>query len=357
MPLNKSALSAETISKIYENSSELITATDVQTLLLDIIDSSLNAIDNPEIDTYVTGGTYSNGTAIFENNYGNTFNVTGFYTGGTDIYTTGLTFNNTTYDLKATRNDGVVLTTNLGVLATDMTITGGTYNANTGVATFTNNTGGTFNVSGFLTGHTDTYVTGMTFNNNVLTLYQTQGNASVSQLINNLSGLTVNGVLSATTYQGLPLDITITGGTYSNGITTFTNNTGGTFTLRGLFTGSTDVYVTGGTYSNGSTTFTNNTGGTFTISGYFTGNTDVHTTGFTYNNNLFSIKDNTGGTLNVLVNTMSGLTVNGSLLSNSISATTYQNLPLDAALKQSEVKFSRKTAGWHQLEIAKSKFD
>jgi hypothetical protein len=34
-------------------------------------------------DTFVTGGTYSNGTAIFTNNTGGTFNVTGFFTGGT----------------------------------------------------------------------------------------------------------------------------------------------------------------------------------------------------------------------------------------------------------------------------------
>jgi hypothetical protein len=31
-------------------------------------------------DTVVTGGTYSNGTAVFRNNTGGTFNVTGFST-------------------------------------------------------------------------------------------------------------------------------------------------------------------------------------------------------------------------------------------------------------------------------------
>ena len=34
------------------------------------------------IDVFVTGGTYSSGTAIFTNNTGGTFNVTGFSTGG-----------------------------------------------------------------------------------------------------------------------------------------------------------------------------------------------------------------------------------------------------------------------------------
>src|ERR1035437_7862156 len=44
-------------------------------------------------DVYVTGGTYSMGSAIFSNNTGGTFTVTGFATGSssTDYYTTGAT--------------------------------------------------------------------------------------------------------------------------------------------------------------------------------------------------------------------------------------------------------------------------
>ena len=41
-----------------------------------------------------------------------------------------------------------------------------------------------------------------------------------------------------------------------------------------LFSGGTDVYVTGGTYSNGNLTLTNNTGGTFTVTGFYTGGTE-----------------------------------------------------------------------------------
>src|SRR5882757_9306959 len=36
-----------------------------------------------EFDVFVTGGTYSNGTAVFENNTGRTFSVSGFSTGAT----------------------------------------------------------------------------------------------------------------------------------------------------------------------------------------------------------------------------------------------------------------------------------
>jgi hypothetical protein len=46
-------------------------------------------------DTYVTGGTYSNGTAIFTNSTGGTFNVTGFSTGSTSGATSPITIVNT----------------------------------------------------------------------------------------------------------------------------------------------------------------------------------------------------------------------------------------------------------------------
>jgi hypothetical protein len=56
----------------------------------------------------------------------------------------------------------------------------------------------------------------------------------------NFSSVTVDSyvtnTVSATTYQNLPLDIRVTGGTYNNltGIATFTNNTGGTFNVSGF---------------------------------------------------------------------------------------------------------------------------
>jgi hypothetical protein len=76
-------------------------------------------------------------------------------------------------------------------LPLDVFVTGGTYNS--GVATFKNNTGGTFNVNGFFTGNTDVFVTG---------------------------------------------------GTYNSGVATFKNNTGGTFNVNGFFTGGTNSFLT-----------------------------------------------------------------------------------------------------------------
>ena len=159
-----------------------------------------------------------------------------------------------------------------------------------------------------------------------------------------ISATTVRGVtISATTYQNLPLDIRVTGGTYSSGTATFTNNTGGTFTVTGFSTGGggtftggtvtgptmftagmsantisattylnlpTDIRVTGGTYSSGTATFTNNTGGTFTVTGFSTG-------GGTF----------TGGTVTGPTNFTAGLTA------NTISATTITAGTLSAKIK------------------------
>ena len=121
-------------------------------------------------DTFVTGGTYSDGTAIFTNNINETFNVGGFFTALDDIHTTGFTFDNGNYNLTIFNSDNTSFTQNLGILSSDMTITGGTYNPNTGVGTFVNNSGGTFDVSGFLTGQTDTFIVSGTSNNYTGTL-------------------------------------------------------------------------------------------------------------------------------------------------------------------------------------------
>ena len=75
---------------------------------------------------------------------------------------------------------------------------------------------------------------------------------TVSGPTNFTNGLTAN-TISATTYQNLPTDVRVTGGTYSAGTATFTNNTGGTFNVSGF---STSTMFTGGTVS-GATNFTN----------------------------------------------------------------------------------------------------
>jgi hypothetical protein len=90
-------------------------------------------------------------------------------------FVTGMTFNQSTYEIVSTRNDGFsTVPIDLSILSADVNITGGTYDIDTGIVTFTNNSGGTFNVSGFTSGMTDTYTTNanlsgdsITFDNNI----------------------------------------------------------------------------------------------------------------------------------------------------------------------------------------------
>jgi hypothetical protein len=96
-------------------------------------------------ELYITGGTYSAGTAVFTNSTGGTFSVSGFstgssFTGGTVSGATRFTNGLTATTISATTYQNLPL---------DIRVTGGTYDENSRVATFTNNTGGTFQVSGF----------------------------------------------------------------------------------------------------------------------------------------------------------------------------------------------------------------
>ena len=110
---------------------------------------------------YVVGGSYNDITEelTLTNNDGSNFLITGF----TDTYFTGMTFQTPAMDLTITRNDGFSDTVSLLPLLGDTFVTGGTYDLNTGDVEFTNSTGGTFTVTGFVTGYTDHYVTGGTY--------------------------------------------------------------------------------------------------------------------------------------------------------------------------------------------------
>jgi hypothetical protein len=68
-------------------------------------------------------------------------------------------------------------------------ITGGTYDATTGIITFTNSSGGTFTVSGFVTGLTDTIITGYSYSNNSFTIGQSNG-VSFTATIDSITGVT-----------------------------------------------------------------------------------------------------------------------------------------------------------------------
>jgi hypothetical protein len=143
------------------------------------------------------------------------------------------------------------------------------------------------------------------------------------------NNLVINDSLSATTYLGLPLDVFVTGGTYSNGTAIFINKTGGTFSVTGFSTP-----FTGGTVS-GNTVFTNGlTANTLSASTYQNLPLDIRVTGGSYSNNTFTFTNNTGGTFNTSFNTVTGLTA------TTISATT-----LTLANQNANTVFAGPTSG------------
>ena len=107
------------------------------------------------------------------------------------------------------------------------TITGGTYNSATGTITFFDDNGGSFNVTGLVTGYTNTAVTAFTYNNsNSFTIFENDG-STYSASINVVTGLTING------------DLNVTGTIFSTGSTQFISTTGITISAVTLSTGTT----------------------------------------------------------------------------------------------------------------------
>ena len=155
-------------------------------------------------DIFVTGGTFSSNIITFTNNSGGTFTVTGI-TSGSGTFTGGTVTGYT--EFQGGVNVNTITATVYNNLPTDVFVYSGNYNTNTGNLALLNTTGGTFNISGFNSGvgtFSGGTVTGATYFTN---------------------GLTAN-TISATTYYGLPTSLT--GGSYSNGVISFINSTGGT---------------------------------------------------------------------------------------------------------------------------------
>ena len=190
--------------------------------------------------------------------------TTGSSSGGTDTFVTGATLNGT--DLEIDRNNGQSqITVDLSSLASDNNVFVNSGNADfaTQQLTFTNTTGGTFNVT------------------NAAALYSDN-------------------------------DINVTGGTYdlTTGCVTFGTNSGTTFDVCGFISGFTDTFTTGGTYDNttGEITFTKSDSSTYEVDLGVVSNV----TGFTYLNNNFTISQNSGlPDLVSNISVMTGLTVNG----------------------------------------------
>ncbi len=247
-------------------------------------------------DNYITGGTYSSGTATFTNNTGGTFDVTGFTTGG-GMFTGGTVTGPTQF------TDGLTANT---ISATTY------YNLPNQTVT------GFIPLSGTTSGNT---VTGdiQVSKDVVLKSYDVDQNSTNRIYFgdNYLESYVTDDIYVGTVF--IDKDVVKIGSTnplsrgllgvldYSSNITDldYTQKIYVDTAISNAITGSSfDTYVTGGTYSDGTAIFINNTGGTFNVSGFNTG-------GGTF----------TGGTVTGPTDFTNGLTA------NTISATTYLNLP------------------------------
>jgi hypothetical protein len=120
---------------------------------------------------------------------------------------------------------------------------------------------------------------------------------SGQELIEAWTGSTIEGVSGVTREDArwkifYGTDTTVTGGTYDEGVITFTNTTGGTFNVTGLT--SDDTYLTGATYTPTTLTLGMSDDTEFEVSGFA-----PEITGGTYSAGTISLLDNTGGQVNI----------------------------------------------------------
>ena len=330
-------------------------------------------------DINVTGGTYnpSNGCITFGTNSGTTFDVCGFVTGFTDSYTTDAYLSGTEVKFDNSVEGSNYYNVDLNPLLSGKTdnTTFNTYTANTqtildGKIDSANNVGGTneffkdksgttlnfrtlsggsnttvstvgdvVKVDVTIPPTTNTFVTGFTYNDaNTFTISRNDG-VDLSTSINTMTGLTVNGSISATTYFGDGSNLTgistddnyVTGGTLNSGTLTLERQNG-IVTITG-FTNDVDTFSTGGTVTQSATSGSSQV--TIQITGNdgftpynITGLTDTFVNDFSFSSNTFTITQNDGSTFDAdvdtidLANILSGVTFNIAT-SGSISATTF----------------------------------
>ena len=242
--------------------------------------SNLTGIDN----FYVSGGTYNVGTNNINfsgNNVVTTFDVdlsslissvsgdTFVISGNADVATSLLTFTNNSGGTFNVTNSAALFSDN------DINVTGGTYNPSNGCVTFTTNSGTTFDVCGFVTGITDTFTTGSTlvgetiqFDSNILG--PNYYNVSLSPV---LSGKTDNSTFNSyTSNTETILNSKVSGATNLSTTGLFAQKNGDNLEFKGLTsTGGTVTITNDSTTVNlevvgGTDTNSFSTGGTVTQS-------------------------------------------------------------------------------------------
>lgn len=352
----------------------------------------LNLISIPQ-DITITGGTYSNGTLILNNNTGGTITITGFTSGGdgTDNYfisgssgeysvkvindtiidaTGNYAFaegQNTLASGEASHAEGnfSIASGNYSHAEGNNTVASGNYSHAEGASTIasgeaSHSEGNSSQAYGnfshaegvnTIAGGNNSFASGFfsVASGNTSFIYSrnsivTGNNSAV------LGGQNITGSADNTVYTPfLNIQSASTDNTLVN---ILVRDLDGSIKLRSVSTisGSSynDTYITGGTYSNGSATFKNNTGGTFTITGFSTGSssTDTYITGGTYSNGTTTFKNNTGGTFSI-TGYSTGSTSNGwALNGNTVGSEKYigTNDNFDLPFRTNGIEKARLTA-------------
>jgi hypothetical protein len=269
-------------------------------------------------DTKATGGTFTNNTLTITNNTGGTFSVlinnfSALTVNGTFSAVTALATSVSASTVQASISLSAPLVSGTTILGTS--ISGGTLAGNG--AAITNITAAN------ITGLVDVKATGATFTNNLLTITNSTG-GTFSTTINNFTGLTVNGILSATT----ALATSISGATVAASTSVTAPAIFGSTISGGTIQGASTIFaplVTGATFSGGSF-FGNGAGLTNISASNITGLVDVKATGATFSNNTLTITNSTGGTFTTNISNFAGLTSTtvsaGSVSAATISAST-----------------------------------
>ena len=307
-----------------------------------------------DTNTFITGATLTNTTLDIERNDGvdisvdlssidnNVFVVSG----NANVATQQLTFTNTT--------GGTFNVTNAASLYSDndINVTGGTYNTNTGCVSFVTNSGTTFDVCGFVTGLTDTFISGTTLVGTDYSLNRSDGVDFITDFNPIVSGkvdtTTFNTYTADTqtdidtkldittfdTYTANTTDDVVTGATLVGTTLELERNNGlsdVTVDLSSL-TGDTDTntFVSGGTLENGTLTLGRNDGIDVTITGFSSGNT-IYTTTTNFTATVAQTITHNLDSTNIIVQTID--TNTSELINGTIS--NYTNNSVDVTLSSS----------------------
>ena len=294
-------------------------------------------VDLPTYDSFVTGGTYNISTQSIDlsGNYGfNPFSVDLSSLSTDNFYLTAGTYNSLTNNIDFTGNNiATDFSVNVLALSNDITVVSGVYNNTTGIATFTNSTGGTFDVSGFLTGYTNYYTTGATLNGTTIEFDRTDllnaysVDLSSLKFTGNTSGDCISDLHVSNIHACSPLNIN----PLDEGNVYFGSTSGVTIDVLnsrvgiGIPTPSAKLHVNGNSIFSGATTDV--------VKIYGSGTTTPIFSIQGSSGELFSVSDSLLGSL-FSVNDISGLPILETFSDNTVLMGSYQAPSLNTTIKK-----------------------